>query len=59
MDQTFTTRGFTDIIKVSANEELKDFQKLIYLHTKKYLVEHDDNLTTEEKVNLNFKDKIF
>ena len=56
MDQNFTYRGFTDIIKVSANEELKNFQKLIYLNTKKYLVEHNDDLTLEEKVNLNFKE---
>ena len=49
-------RGFTDIFKVSIDEELCNLQKLIYLNTKNYLVKHKDSLTLEEKVNLNFKE---
>ena len=51
MHQNFLYRGFTDIFKVSIDEELNNLQKLIYLNTKNYLVKHKDSLTLEEKVN--------
>ena len=54
MDQNFIFRGFTDVINVSISEKLKNIQKLIYSNTKKYLVEHENSLSLEEKVNLYF-----
>ena len=56
MDQNFIYKGFTDVTSVSINEELHNLHKLIYSNTKKYLVEHTDSLSMEEKVNLNFKE---
>ena len=56
MDQNFLYRGFTDIFKVSIDEELCNLQKLIYLNTKNYLIKHKESITLEEKVNLNFKE---
>ena len=47
--------GFTDVINVSISEKLKNIQKLIYSNTKKYLVEHENSLSLEEKVNLYFE----
>ena len=56
MDQNFINRGFTDVINIPFDKELTNLQKLIYLNTKKYLVEHNDNLPLHEKINLKFKD---
>lgn len=56
MDQNFINKGFTDVTNVSIKEELLNVQKLIYSNTKKYLVEHKENLSVEDKVNLNFKE---
>ena len=36
MDSNFASRGFTDILNVSFNDELENLQKLIYEFTKKY-----------------------
>ena len=54
MDQNFISRGFTEVVNVSISKELGNIQKLIYSNTKKYLVKHEDSLSLEEKVNLNF-----
>ena len=56
MDQNFINNGFTDVTNVPIKDELRNIQELIYLNTKKYLVEHKDDLSIEEKVNLNFKE---
>ena len=50
MHQNFLYRGFTDIFKVSINEELCNLQKLIYLNTKNYLIKHKESITLKEKV---------
>ena len=57
MDLNFITRGFTDNLFVNFNDELKKLQKLIYINTKSYLVDHDENLSIEKKINLSFKEK--
>ena len=57
MDTNFLSRGFTDILYVSFNDELKNLQKLIYEYTKNYLVDHDQSLSIEKKINLHFKEK--
>ena len=49
MDLNFITRGFTDNLFVNFNDELKKLQKLIYINTKSYLVDHDENLSIEKK----------
>ena len=56
MYDKFISQGFTDIIDISLNEELKNLQNLIYLKTKYLLVKHDENLTIEEKIKLKFKE---
>ena len=57
MDSNFASRGFTDILNVSFNDELENLQKLIYEFTKNYLVDHDQNLPIQKKINLHFKEK--
>ena len=57
IDKKFIERGFTDIIKINFNDELINLQKLIYDQTKNYLVNHSENLSIEEKINLKFKAK--
>ena len=55
MDQNFKDRGFTDIIDVSLNDELKNLQNLIYQKTKHLLITHDQKLSLSEKINLELK----
>ena len=55
MFDRFRSEGFTDIIDVKLNEELKNLQNLIYLKTKYLLVKHDENLPIDEKIKLKFK----
>jgi len=55
MDNNFITKGFTDIICVNFNDELINLQKIIYGKTKDYLIEHEQNLPIEKKINLQFK----
>ena len=55
MDLNFITRGFTDNLFVNFNDELKKLQKLIYINTKSYLVDHDENLSIEKKLILVLK----
>jgi len=52
----FRSEGFTDIMDVNLNEELKDLQNLIYFKTKSLLVKHDENLSISEKINLKFQE---
>ena len=56
MYDKFISQGFTDIIDISLNEELKNLQNLIYLKTKYLLVKHDENLPIDEKIKLKFKE---
>ena len=51
MYDQFISQGFTDILDINFNEELENLQNLIYLNTKHLLVEHDENLPIEEKIN--------
>ena len=50
-------RGFTDIIPIKFDSELKNLQQKIYDITKKSLVDHDQKLSIEEKIQLKFKIK--
>ena len=43
MYDKFISQGFTDIIDINLNEELKNLQNLIYLKTKYLLIKHDEN----------------
>ena len=56
MFDRFRSEGFTDIIDVKLNEELKNLQNLIYFKTKSLLVKHDENLPIDEKINLKFQE---
>mgnify|MGYP001165078829 CR=1 FL=1 len=56
MIEDFLKKGFTEIINVPVKRELDLLQKLIYSNTKNLLVDHDENLSIEEKVNVNFKE---
>ena len=55
MDQNFKSRGFTDIIDISLNDELKNLQNLIYEKTKNLLVKHEQKLPLSEKIQLQLK----
>ena len=55
MIEDFLKKGFTETINVPVKKELDLLQKLIYSNTKNLLVDHDENLSIEEKVNVNFK----
>jgi uncharacterized protein YpuA (DUF1002 family) len=57
MDTNFISRGFTDVLYVSFNDELENLQKLIYEFTKDYLVDHNQSLSINKKINLHFKEK--
>lgn len=56
MDQNFVKQGFTEVFDVIAEKELKDLSNLIYKNTKNFLIDHDDSLSIEDKINLNFKE---
>ena len=56
MIEDFLKKGFTEIINVPVKKELDLLQKLIYSNTKNLLVDHDENLSIEKKVNVNFKE---
>jgi hypothetical protein len=63
MRNNFLSKGFTSTFKVNFSDELINLQNLIYKTTKNYLVDHDPNISLEQKINLNFKnipnDKFF
>ena len=56
MLEDFQKNGFTKIFKVNFVDELTNLQKLIYETTKKQLVDHNRDISLEEKLNLKFKD---
>lgn len=56
MDANFQDRGFTDVFDVRVDEELKNLSNLIYENTKSYLIDHDENISLKQKINLNFKE---
>ena len=56
MNDNFIDKGFTDIIDVQAHQELTNLKNLIYLNTKSFLIDHEDNISIDQKLNLNFKD---
>ena len=55
MNKNFINKGFTDIIYISAEQELTKLQNLIYLNTKDLLIDHEKNISINQKLNLNFK----
>ena len=56
MDQNFIDRGFTNIFEIDVQKELASLSNLIYQNTKNYLVDHDSDISLNEKLNLNFKE---
>lgn len=57
MKDSFLEKGFTKIFKLELGQDLIDIQKKIYNSTKELIIDHDDNLTTIEKLQLPFKKK--
>ncbi len=56
MDQNFIEQGITEVFDVSVEKELTDISNLIYENTRNFLIDHDNNLSLNEKINLNFKE---
>ena len=56
MNQSFISKGFSEIFKVNFKNELIDLQNLIYNLTKEYIEDHDPADSIEKKLNLNFKE---
>lgn len=56
MDQNFLNRGFTDVFDIKIDEELTQLSKLIYTETKPFLVDHNEGISLQQKLNLNFKE---
>tara|TARA_Y100000590_G_scaffold446595_1_gene580532 strand:+ start:33 stop:797 length:765 start_codon:yes stop_codon:yes gene_type:complete len=57
MDVNFANRGFTKIIPIQFEDELKNLQIKIYDLTKNLLENHDENLDIQDKLKLKFKRK--
>ena len=56
MDVNFANRGFTKIIPIQFEDELKNLQIKIYDLTKSF-ENHDENLDIQDKLKLKFKRK--
>ena len=56
MIEDFQKNGFTKVFKVNFDDELTGLQKLIYNVTKNQLIEHNTDISLEEKINLKFKE---
>ena len=55
MVNTYADKGFTEVITINFDNELRDIQKLIYNKTKKLLSEHDSSISLEKKLKVPFK----
>jgi len=54
MINDFNSTGITNIFDLDLGESLINLQKLIYLSTKKLIIDHDENLELEKKIKLPF-----
>ena len=55
MTNSYVDKGFTEIITIKFDNELRDIQQLIYDKTKKLLSEHDGSISLEKKLKVPFK----
>ena len=55
MADAYSKKGFSEIITIKFDNELRDIQQLIYDKTKKLLADHDINISLEKKLKVPFK----
>ena len=55
MISDFNEFGYTKAFKVELGDKLTALQNKIYDITKKFIVDHDSNISVEEKIKLPFK----
>ena len=55
MDKDFIRDGLTKIINIDDKKGLIKVQKLIYTETKLFLIDHEEEINFEKKINLKFK----